>query len=83
MNKIFLLKKKKVFLKRKKFLLKRKKILLQRTFSGGRTQKKGGSMALLFPCANILRKYFISKSAFYVIFTSVNILILQFAIQTL
>ena len=43
----FLLKKKKVFLKRKNFLLKRKKILLQRKFSGGRLQKKEGTIALL------------------------------------
>ena len=43
----FLLKKKKVFLQRKNFLLQRKKILLQRKFSGGRSQKKEGSTALL------------------------------------
>ena len=41
------LQKKKVFLQRKNFLLQRKKILLQRKFSGGRSQKKEGSTALL------------------------------------
>ena len=77
----FLLKKKNVFLKRKNFLLQRKKILLQRKFSGGRSQKKEGSDALLNLYANIHHFSAISKSAFRAIFTKVNSFAPCFAIS--
>ena len=79
----FLLKKKNVFLKRKNFLLKRKKILLQRKFSGERSQKKEGSIALLNLYANIHHFSAKSKSAFRDIFTKVNNFVLSFAISKL
>ena len=82
-RKFFLLKKKNVFLKRKNFLLKRKKILLQRKFSGGRSQKKEGSDALLNLYANIHQKSAISKSAFRAKFTKVNSFASSFAISDL
>ena len=79
----FLLKKKNVLLKKKKFLLKRKKILLQRKFSGGRSQKKEGSGALLNLYANIHHFSAKSKSAFRAVFTKVNSFAPPFVISEL